>query len=397
MEQQCNYVRLSEGQKVVFMIEQDILAGRRIALLLEIENSIAQGLPHSKAFAVRILGELKYDCSFNELDTQLAYGGYPQVAELGFMLASGFANSKNAEEIFLTALERLQQRDTKGLSQLSADDIAILGLADGICTILKKTANPKAETAKYWLTNLLDEKVTSKKIWTFRIRELAIDLLSNRQVNKTDIDTHTFDTTNFAVEIVLRNCWPTTFTEGYRLTKDRFVPILTSLLKDPLPNNGESEKLVTWLKALDLLLEQTCEGLFPKDQFEIEGMDLLGGIKSKLDKIAEIRAKRTIRIGMGLVILVWLSLLISIPIFGWNTIDPIAFIVGGSFSLFGYLFFAITLHEANPGEFLRLLTQQKKRELYQFADFKPEIYKKLQNVGIQYLLPPVKSIAEFDK
>jgi hypothetical protein len=380
------------------MIEQDILSGRRCTLLLEIENSITEGLPHTKAFAVRILGNLKYDSKFNEFDTQLAYGGYPQVAELGFMLASGFAHSKEAEGIFLTALERLQQRDAKGLSQLSADDIAILGLADGICSILKKSMNAKAETARNWLTNLLEERVTSKKIWTFQLRELAIDLLAKRQVIRTDLDTNmVFETTNSALEIVIRNCWPTVFTGGYRLPKERFNSILTGLLRDPLPDNGESEKLVIWLKALDLLIEQTCDGLFPKDTFEIEGMDLLGNIKSKLDKIAESRAKRSIRFGVGFVILVWLLLLISIPIFGWNTIDPIAFVVGGVFSLVGYLYYAITLHEANPGEFLRLLTEQKTRELYKFVDFKPEIYKKLQNIGARDLLSSMSDIMEFEK
>ena len=56
-------------------------------------------------------------------------GHYPQIATLGFSIGSG---NKDYTEIFLTSLNRLQRRTEQGLQDFASDDIAILGVADGL-------------------------------------------------------------------------------------------------------------------------------------------------------------------------------------------------------------------------------------------------------------------------
>ena len=123
------------------MTAQYVLVERRNELKRIVQVSFDDARSHSKAFALRILGftlavEVLDTCEFDfsvVLDS-VDYGGFPDVAYLGFGIGAHTRNElpKQAIDAFTSGLERLQSRKGNRLKDFASDDIAVLGVADGI-------------------------------------------------------------------------------------------------------------------------------------------------------------------------------------------------------------------------------------------------------------------------
>src|SRR5690606_17829412 len=111
---------------------------RRKQLLSVIEASESSQL-QSHGFVLRVLAASGAEALASALMTRQSidideciYGGFPAVTYLGFLIGAGRVDVASAAPAFLAGLERIRQRPTTMQSTLRADDVALLGLADGL-------------------------------------------------------------------------------------------------------------------------------------------------------------------------------------------------------------------------------------------------------------------------
>lgn len=163
------------------MKPQDLLVARRTSLASVVTVS-AGDKPHLDAFVARLFGidralELMPSFSFvcpDDLEV-IRYEGFPRVAQVGFGLGSGGLATSSAGDIFISGVTRLQQRQGQKLQSLASDDLAILGLADGLAS-LRKAGRNVSKNLPEWLISLVDSESWQGN-WLARVRSLAGDLL----------------------------------------------------------------------------------------------------------------------------------------------------------------------------------------------------------------------------
>lgn len=246
-------------------MEQELLSARRSQLVKIIRDSFQNCEPHSQAFALRILGaeyesEIMWQLDVDSMLSGVAYGGYPEIASLGFALGADHALNFDYESPFWAGVNRLRQRVEKGLVALSADDVAILGIADGLSrTTLERYGN-EVTAAKTWLVQIID-RTAKRELWLSRMRDLAGDLLDSK--GRLRVSPNSQDTDTNALEIVLRSVWPNQFSQTSIPSRKSQREILKALLVAHAPQDGDLEQVVVWLRAIDLLVDHACEALLP--------------------------------------------------------------------------------------------------------------------------------------
>ncbi len=167
----------SSWKKVVSMIGQILLTERKAQLIEVITKGWKSCRPHTAAFLLRILpAHIKRDLETSGLlgvssELESTYGGYPDVAFLGYSLASEPSDSKLAS-LFLEGCERLRKRDTYSTRPFFLDDLAVLGVADGLAIL------PQETQMKSWLLEGI-ERNSHQSLWSSRMRHLASDLLAH--------------------------------------------------------------------------------------------------------------------------------------------------------------------------------------------------------------------------
>lgn len=247
------------------MTAQVLLQDRKKQLADVIRKSFGNNL-HSDAFAMRILGaaslgqihphaQLNF---FPATPDRINYEGVPRIASVGFGIGTDRSVPDGMVGGFISALERLQHRSANNLQTL-ADDVALLGIADGIAH-LKDADRSRVGETKDWLIQII-ERTAFPKQWSYRMRSLAGDLLENRGrlrvlPDSTDIDA-------LALELALRESWPLAFLETPGFSQDTYDSLLHALLAQPAPKSGDLEKAVVWLKALDVIVDIACKSLLP--------------------------------------------------------------------------------------------------------------------------------------
>lgn len=240
------------------MSTQELLSDQRIRLIKTVRETL-NGSPHSIAFAQRILGpvfltEIVETTSYSAVTNadELKYGQLPSISALGFMLGANIQPFPDAEKHFLDNLER--QRGRTRFNQLKPDDIALLGLADGLAHI--KTKSNVIEEIKQWLISLIDE-VDNNIDWTNRLRALAGDLLDNK--GRLKVASYRLGLHSRALEIVLESVWKDFFREVQ--TNINRPQLLKEILLDPVQE--DLDVAVVLLKALDLTVDFSVQELLP--------------------------------------------------------------------------------------------------------------------------------------
>lgn len=243
---------------------QDFLQERKTKLTSIVRSSIGN-TRQSDGFALRILGSASSinvlrDSQFNlDLTSQeVAYGGYPEVACLGFRLSSEELPSKLMIECFLTGIKRLQDRPESALDSFMIDDVALLGVADGLARLSR--LNVDIHEADKWLLNIVDRSLSEKQ-WSYRMRLLCGDLLDGRGRLRTLPKLNSPD--ELALDIVLRSTWPQMFIDARLISPDDQSALLKTLIIGEAPRVSDLERAAVWFQALDIIVDFSCKSLFP--------------------------------------------------------------------------------------------------------------------------------------
>lgn len=235
---------------------KDFHTSQRTRLIAYIESALLNCEPHSSAFALRILGEpYRVEISNLPLPTDFFckthYGGYPEVASIGY--AFGCSSDISQEEIlgFLDGIKRLINRSEKSTKLISGDDIAILGIADGIrkVKLLNKENFIEIEN---WFTNIIEQR-RNKNSWSFRLKELALDLLDNSGRLRVSFDVSHIST--IASEIAIRYVWSQQFLGIENFNDEILNNFIKEILISDITNITDFEESVVWLKAIDEVLK----------------------------------------------------------------------------------------------------------------------------------------------
>lgn len=244
----------------------DLLAGRIAALRQVVARSFDQASGQSQGFALRILGvceSLPGGGSTNAFNLDAAadsapYGGVPVAAYLGFGIGSRQDVPTSAGEAFSRSLERLRNRVGDRLDAFLADDLAVLGVADGVA-VLGGTSQIASEFGR-WLSTLIHQQ-GSARFWSERIRALAADLVDERERLRSQVPAS--DLEALALELCLRRTWPHAFRNTPVPEREVQQTLMQGLLTEPAPKVGDLERAVVWLCALNLLVEQAAMAVVP--------------------------------------------------------------------------------------------------------------------------------------
>lgn len=241
-----------------------ILEARIAALTKSLESSWALASDTSIGFAQIILAGITGLVPLMEpLGDELAYGGIPSVARTGFQ-ASHVANFD--PHSFLQAVDRIRGRPKNGREQLGNDDIALLGIANGLarCDGADKTTADR----KRWLLDIIAE--TGHAIaWSQRARQLAGDLLDG--VGRLRADP-TKDSNARALDLVLRHHWPQAYSRTALVGPEERREVIAALLSSELPPDGELERGAVWLASLHLLVQRMASDLVPDYNTLVEAL-----------------------------------------------------------------------------------------------------------------------------
>jgi hypothetical protein len=268
LEQQGAFGWQPAKQAVVSMTKQYILTERRNELEGIFQASFDDARLHSQAFSLRVLGfpliteNLGRDSfDFLTIVDSVVYGGFPDVAYLGFGIGVYTRNelSQQAVDAFVSGLERLQTRKGDRLIDFVSDDIAVLGVADGIAKLLTMHPDDVAP-ARDWLLTLLGKHLPGN-VWSDRMRALAGDLLDD--LGRLRAKVEGYDTDRLALELCLRASWPHAFRDSAYPDPQARNTLLKNLLVESAPPYGDLERAAVWLKALDLLIDETVDTLTP--------------------------------------------------------------------------------------------------------------------------------------
>lgn len=249
------------------MMDVDLLGNRIHSLTVQLKKEIINAPIHSMGFVLRIMGEsgAKIQDStvfdFESLLGKITYGGFPPLACLGFGI--GQLGSSNIDEHiingFIVGVERLRERSDASLHEFLSDDIAILGVVDGI-NRLNAFQNHLSTQTRLWIAENLD-KFQSTNLWSNRIRELARDMLDDKGRLQVRIDEENL--INVAIEISLRNSWPFPFRKSQYIDTSIRQNLLKGILLDTLSNTGDIELTCIKLNSLYLLVDDTVKDLIP--------------------------------------------------------------------------------------------------------------------------------------
>jgi hypothetical protein len=243
---------------MVSIIGSELLHERKYQLYEALKGGLEYCRPHSLAFVLRVLSTTHLE-HLQSLGVNFStvfgthYGGYPEVASLGFLIANNALDTQLSAR-FIESLNRLKIRDTQANRPFFSDDVAILGVADGLSKL------PFASEEKRWLLDGI-ESIAGNVQWSSRMRSLALDLLQERGRLRVAVTDNSADV--ISLEIVLRRVWPHLFNSVNYVSHDLLKGTLSQLLSDKAPSIEEQERVVIWLEALDYIIDASSESLLP--------------------------------------------------------------------------------------------------------------------------------------
>lgn len=241
-----------------------ILEDRLSALTATVTDSWALASDTSIGFALAVLAGFAGLAPVPEmLRGDLAYGGIPAVARTGFQASSPGSFDPL---LFLQAVDRIRGRPKNGRDQLGADDIALLGIANGLSKC--EGVDGAHDERKRWLLAII-AGTGHAPAWTQRARQLAGDLLDGAGRLRADPAT---EANARALDLVLRNSWPQAYSQTSFIGPDERREILAALLSSELPPDGELERSAVWLVAFRLLVQKMATDLVPDYNTLVEAL-----------------------------------------------------------------------------------------------------------------------------
>ena len=239
------------------MMIQDILQQRRTALLKSIRDSAGIVL-HSDVWLMRVLDAttlqsvlpLERIAALSDI-AGTSYEGFPRVAAMGFIIGAAEKPSDSLAQSFSEGISRLRQRSGSGQAPLTGDDLALLGLADGLAKLTEYSSIDVSD-ARLWLLKIIADTRESLQ-WSIRMRALAGDLLDHR--GRLRVLSDHMSTDALALELVLRALWPQAFA-GIPIPEHQPQLLLKTLILDPSPD--DSERSATWFRCLELVINDAC-------------------------------------------------------------------------------------------------------------------------------------------
>lgn len=248
------------------MIVQTILSERRIELISRIKEDYANSMFHSKGFVCRLLGaenikrlEFAEGFDLSDYSNRIKYDGFPYLAYLGFATGDGLSQSLDQPlvDAFISGLNRLQDRSKSSFHEFLEDDVAVLGVADGIAKLVSMKVQ-SAEHVRRWFVGLLDG-FSPRTLWSNRMRDLAADLLDERgRLREAILDN---DPAKLALELSLYSLWSQAFRNSSYPDEKASSHLQKSIISEPLPAEGDIEQATVWLKALDVVVDKSIEKL----------------------------------------------------------------------------------------------------------------------------------------
>ena len=245
------------------MRPQALLSGRMAELREAIEASLSDAATVSLGFIARLEGAASTfvgvpKTSIEQVLASAKYEGVPGLARAGYVLAAaddkGFAEHAPA---FLAEVERVRGRPGAVSGEILKDDIALLGIADGLA---RAADRPEAATAKEWLAAAADAQGSSGH-WTYRARLLAADLMDGMGRLRAAVPEEDVDAA--ALELCLRRTWPLATRLSPPPSDESRFATTTKLLGESTPLTGELERAAVWLLALGALIGEAAASLVP--------------------------------------------------------------------------------------------------------------------------------------
>ncbi|MDT7953557.1 MAG: hypothetical protein RQ966_18810 [Acetobacteraceae bacterium] len=254
---------------MVSLTPASLLSSRISELKGVILSSLEDANLGSRGLALRLVpgGELSPDgeqaprLDLKEAAAALAYGGVPALALAGFAVgvAGHSALPDEAAQAFALAAERVRGRVVTGRGHLGTDDVALLGIADGLACL--RASGRDTTALDDWLVELADSK-PSGGYWSARMRALGADLLDGRGRLRADPGTGDIDA--LALELCLRRTWPSAFRFTGMPARDRQQALMAELLTRDTPMPGELDRAAVWIGALRILVAGAAVALVPE-------------------------------------------------------------------------------------------------------------------------------------
>jgi len=260
---------------MVSLTPDAVFDARRNALCCAVMESLPSAPIHTTAFAFRIfrISDLELlrahantalpildgfvNGSTTELEKTAAYGGVPEIAALGFALARQQGVSDNTVLAFLNGIERLRSRPANALDVLATDDVALLGVADGLAALHD---NERTKDAAAWLATIVGSRPASSE-FSARLRTLTLELVEPRGRLRASVAVN--DEHVAALEIVCQTVWPQRFEGSAVVSDDARRNLFISLMRRHDAQVGDLETAALELTALGRLLEDAVVRLLP--------------------------------------------------------------------------------------------------------------------------------------
>jgi len=153
----------------------------------------------------------------------------------------------------------LKERSRDSIDQFLDDDVAVLGIADGIAQLQCRQIQEVSQI-KTWLSGLLSNHF-SRSLWSKRMSDLAGDLIDGRGRLRENIEED--DPAKLALELALSASWASAFRLSTYPNEQLRKILLKKLLTDPVPSQGDIDRVFVWFKALDVLIDQSVEAITP--------------------------------------------------------------------------------------------------------------------------------------
>ena len=214
----------------------------------------------------------------------LAYGGIPSLALLGFRMgsaaAAGIPTPGEASD-FIAAVERLRGRPSKVQADLCNDDVALLGIADGIAAMVAQAGgnshHAPLREAVDWLVGLGDCSGAVPS-WSRRVGWVAAELLDPR--GRLRVEVAVDDPESMALDLCLRRGWTSAFKDAGQLAGELRRNLMVSLLTLPSPPPGDLVRAAVWTFALSALTYEAVAVLVPDVDEVVRRLEATqGGLK----------------------------------------------------------------------------------------------------------------------
>ena len=248
----------------------ELLAPRLYQLRHVVNASFAQASPESQGFALRLgVGRLVRGLGssidvpegFSIRPDGIRYGGYCELAYLGFALGADCPGGQTEEAVsgFFNALKTLQESARHRQSEFASNDVAVLGVADGL-NVLRRAHYLDLGEARQWLLDVVSGKRDNPS-WSSRLSALAREMLDPRGRLRTTVSDESVNA--LALEVVLPRTWPAPFHLTPGIVPTKAVELLKNLLIEELPESGDLDRAAVWLLALDTSTQIAAASLVP--------------------------------------------------------------------------------------------------------------------------------------